>query len=301
MNHRIVPVRIFVLLMLCASTSLTGCTTLALSHWNWKSDHKYATAKKPAIEIVALWEASEGKGVDGKPTRGFAGQLLFFQHNNTSPVYVKGEVYVDLYDEQGNLVAPNKPIHQYKFDSGAWQVHAVESTLGPAYQVFIPYVRKGRDQVECALRVKLVQKDAPEIYSRMISVKLDGNTPESKEESVVQNAQKTAGEQTDSEIEVDTLARRESGKRLEISPQNKLRQLKRALEENSEIQQVKAEAPAPVEDERDERIRRLEQQLGELLNQQNRATQASYQTTSQQSSSVQPVRYQQFRLNGAEQ
>ncbi|WP_417381043.1 hypothetical protein [Gimesia sp.] len=299
MTHLIVPVRLFVLLMLCASTSLTGCTSLALSQWGLNKDHKFATAKKPAFEIVALWEPAEGKGVDGMPTRGFAGQLLFFQHNNTSPVYVKGEVYVNLYDDQGDADAQKNPIHQYKFDSGAWQVHAVESTLGPAYQVFIPYVRKGRDQAECALRVQLTQKDAPEIFSRMISVKLDGKTPQVTQETVVQTP---AAQQTEKiKVEVDTLARRESGKSLELSSEHKLRQLKRALEESNQIQQVSAESASPIEDKRDERIHRLEQQLGELLNQQNRTTQAGYQTSSQQLPQEQPIRYQQFRLNDSEQ
>ncbi|WP_232097178.1 hypothetical protein [Gimesia maris] len=292
------PVQPFLFLMLCATTSFTGCTSLALSHWGLKKDHQYATAKKPAIEIVALWEPAEGKGVDGMPTRGFAGQLLFFQHNNTSPVYVKGEVYVNLYDDQGNATEQKNPIHQYKFDSGAWQVHAVESTLGPAYQVFIPYVRKGRDQAECALRVQLTQKDAPEIFSRMISVKLDGKTPQATQESV---AQTTTKQPEKIKVEVDTLARRESGKSLELSPEHKLRKLKRDLEDSSQIQQVGAQTATPVVDERDERIHRLEQQLGELLNQQNRSTQASYQTISPQPSSEQPIRYQQFRLNSTEQ
>ncbi|QDT93525.1 hypothetical protein [Gimesia algae] len=298
MKHLIVPVRLFVFLMLCASTSLTGCTSLALSQWGLNKDHKFATAKKPAFEIVALWEPAEGKGVDGMPTRGFAGQLLFFQHNNTSPVYVKGEVYVNLYDDQGEAATQQNPIHQYKFDSGAWQVHAVESTLGPAYQVFIPYVRKGRDQAECALRVQLTQKDAPEIFSRMISVKLDGKTPQVTQETVAQTPA-TQSEKTN--VSVDTLARRESGKALELSPEHKLRQLKRALEESSQIEQVSAESAAPVEDKRDERIHRLEQQLGELLNQQNRTIQAGYQTSSQQRPPEQPKRYQQFRLNSSEQ
>lgn len=298
MKHLIVPVRTFLFLMLCASTSFTGCTSLALSHWGLKKDHQYATAKKPAIEIVALWEPAEGKGVDGMPTRGFAGQLLFFQHNNTSPVYVKGEVYVNLYDDQGNATEQKNPIHQYKFDSGAWQVHAVESTLGPAYQVFIPYVRKGRDQAECALRVQLTQKDAPDIFSRMISVKLDGKTPQATQESVVQTPT-TQPEKI--KVEVDTLARRESGKSLELSAEHKLRKLKHELEESSQIQQVSAESATPVEDKRDERIHRLEQQLGELLNQQNQPTQAGYQTPGQQLPQEQPIRYQQFHLNSSEQ
>ncbi|WP_299463174.1 hypothetical protein [uncultured Gimesia sp.] len=294
MNHLTITVRTLLTLLLF-STSVTGCTSLALSSWNWKTAKNFATPKKPAVEIVALWEPAEGKGVDGLPTRGFAGQILFFQHNNSSPVYAKGEVMVYLYDDQGDLKEQSKPLHQYKFDSGAWQVHAVESTLGPAYQVFIPYVRKGRDQAECALRVQLTQKDAPDIYSRMISVKLEGKTPQVTEESLTQQPEQKAK----ANVEVDTLARRETGKRLELSSKHKQSQLRSSEADLNRIQQVKAEVMEPVVDERDERIRQLESQMYRLLND---PKQLPAERSRQYTADAIPTEsggYRQFRLNDA--
>tara|TARA_R110002111_G_scaffold262613_1_gene339474 strand:- start:59141 stop:60034 length:894 start_codon:yes stop_codon:yes gene_type:complete len=295
MNHLTMPVRSLLMLLLF-STSVTGCTSLALSSWNWKTAKNHASLKKPAVEIVALWEPAEGKGVDGLPTRGFAGQILFFQHNNSSPVYVKGEVLVYLYDDQGDLKEQSKPLHQYKFDAGAWQVHAVESTLGPAYQVFIPYVRKGRDQAECALRVQLTQKDAPDIYSRMISVKLEGKTPQAKAQSLTQQQPE---QKAKANVEVDTLARRETGKPLELSSKHKQSQLKRTEKDLNQIQQVNAEVIEPVTDERDERIRQLESQMFRLLNDpKHQPVERSRQNTAD-AIPTDSGGYRQFRLNGA--
>tara|TARA_R110002095_G_scaffold173591_5_gene150975 strand:+ start:306 stop:1205 length:900 start_codon:yes stop_codon:yes gene_type:complete len=297
MNHLITPVRSLLILLLL-STSVTGCTSLALSSWNWKTAKNFATPKKPAVEIVALWEPAEGKGVDGLPTRGFAGQILFFQHNNSSPVYAKGEVMVYLYDDRGDLKEQSKPLHQYKFDSGAWQVHAVESTLGPAYQVFIPYVRKGRDQAECALRVQLTQKDAPDIYSRMISVKLDGKTPQVTEQSLTQQTSEPKAK-TISNVEVETLARRETGKRLELSSKQKQSLLKRATEDLNQIQQVKAEVMEPAIDERDERIRQLESQMYRLLNDPKPLPAERNRPETAEAIRTESGSYRQFRLNDA--
>lgn len=291
MNHLIMPVRSLLMLLLF-STSVTGCTSLALSSWNWNTAKHFATPKKPAVEIVALWEPAEGKGVDGLPTRGFAGQILFFQHNNSSPVYIKGDVMVYLYDDQGDLKEQSKPLHQYKFDAGAWQVHAVESSLGPAYQVFIPYVRKGRDQAECALRVQLTQQGSGDIYSRMISVKLEGKTPQPTEPSLVQ--QKPVLKEN---VLVETLARRERGKRLELSSELLDSRVKHVPEQQNQIQQVKAEISEPESDARDQRIRRLEQQLNRLLNEESQAPDQRLTTSNRNSAPTQSPGYRQFRLN----
>ncbi|MCA9015224.1 MAG: hypothetical protein KDA77_07810 [Planctomycetaceae bacterium] len=297
MNHLIMPVR-FLLMLILFSSSLSGCTSLALSSWNWKTAKNFASPHKPAVEIVALWEPAEGKGVDGLPTRGFAGQLLFFQHNNSSPVYVKGEVLVYLYDDQGELKEQSKPLHQYKFDSGAWQVHAVESTLGPAYQVFIPYVRKGRDQAECALRVQLSQPGSADIYSRMISVKLEGKTPQPAEQPLVQ--EKPVLKEN---VLVETLARREKGKRLELSAELMESKAKQVAEQQNQIQQVNAEISEPESDEREERIRRLEQQLSLLLNEQKQPPVEQLNSLNQNSASATtpPSGYRQFRLNAPQE
>lgn len=296
MQHSIRSTRYFVICLLCFCP-LTGCSSLALSTWSWRNVNQFATAKKPAVEVVALWEPAEGKGLDGLPTRGFAGQLLFFQHQNSSPVYVKGEVMIYLYDDQGQLDEQSKPIHQFKFDSGAWQVHAVESTLGPAYQIFIPYVRKGKDQSECALRVKLTQKDSPDIYSRMISVKLDGKKPADKPEPLVQLPPPSP--KAEEVVKVETLARRERGKRLELAAE--LKEAAAKPEKSSVIQQVSAETTEATEDERDARIRRLEQQLHQLLQEQPQAKAVAEPQMQQNQAEIpqtSPAPYRQFRLSG---
>ena len=295
MNQLVMPVRYLVMLLMI-STSTTGCTSLAVSNWEWMSAKKFATPKKPVIEILALWEPAEGKGVDGMPTRGFSGQIMFFQHNNSSPIYAKGEVMIHLYDDQGDLEQQSKPLHQYKFDAGAWQVHAIDSTLGPAYQVFIPYVRKGRNKVECGLRVQLSQKNAPEIYSRMISVKLEGKNPDVTQQTVIQEQPAAKAK-----VAVDTLARRESGKQLELSPEHEQSRQERATKKQQEIQQVMAEVIEPIVDERDERIRQLEDQMTHLLNDQKRQSSKGVRHSDLNVSPTKAAGYRKFRLNGPEE
>lgn len=295
MNNLLKPVCALVMLLL-VSTSITGCTSLAVTNWNWMSPKKFATAKKPVIEILALWEPAEGKGVDGMPTRGFSGQIMFFQHGNSSPVYAKGEVMIHLYDDQGDLKEQSKPLHQYKFESGAWQVHAADSTLGPSYQVFIPYVRKGRKQVECALRVQLSQENAPEIYSSMISVKLDGTTPKESKQTLAQQKPNAK-----SKVTVDTLARRESGKQLVISSEHQPSRQTHPDTVQQEIQQVMAEVIEPVVDERDDRIRQLEAQMQSLLNAPKQQTANGIRHSDFNAPPANPAAYRKFRLNGPQE
>lgn len=294
MDYLIMPFRYVMILFL--STLVTGCASIDLTSWDWKMKHQFATPKKPVYEIVALWEPAEGKGVDGMPTRGFAGQLLFFQHNNPSPVYVKGGVMIHLFDDQGDLEDQTKPIHQYKFDSGAWQAHAVESTLGPGYQVFIPYVRKGRIQTECALRVQLTQQRASDVYSRMVSVKLEGTTPETRQPSLTQNQQHFEAK---GQIEVDTLARRETGKRLELSREHKQIKFNDSEQRQELIQQTKAESLKPVLDDRDERIRQLENQMARLLDDQRQQSKERFRNSENESIPANSTSYRKFRLSGS--
>ena len=54
-----------------------GCASLQLL--NFKTEKvPTADAQHPAIEILAVWQAAEGPGLGGFPTRGFAGQIFFF-------------------------------------------------------------------------------------------------------------------------------------------------------------------------------------------------------------------------------
>src|SRR5690606_19225612 len=47
-------------------------------------------------------------------------------------------------------------------------------SLGSAYQVFVPYVRKGPWQAHCALRVRFTPKEGRPIFSDLVHVTLPG-------------------------------------------------------------------------------------------------------------------------------
>ncbi len=172
--------RTVVLLLFAAvfSSPLIGCTTFDLSKWKQKPVPK-ADAKDPAVEILAIWQPAEGRGANGVPTRGFAGQILFFTRRHESPVEVNGDVRIYLFDDRGTVAEQSKPIHQYDFQADAWKTHLQISALGPSYQVFIPYPRTDGYQARCSLRVKLQPSDSPVIFSETANIVLSGPQLES--------------------------------------------------------------------------------------------------------------------------
>lgn len=154
----------------------SGCTSLpAFSKLvTKKKTSPVASAEHPVVECICLWEAGEGTGLDGLPCRGFAGQILFFARGYSEPVRVDGDVTVYLFDDQGTPDEQGKPLHQYQFDSEAFQAFRTETNLGSAYQLFIPYPRKGTHRASCSLRVKVSPPYGNPVYSRMATVLLSG-------------------------------------------------------------------------------------------------------------------------------
>jgi hypothetical protein len=146
-----------------------GCGSLDL---NLAGRHQMEDAA--VREIVCLWEAAEGVGLDGLPARGFAGQIMFFKPGRDVPVRVDGDVRIYVFDDQGTIEEQSRPLHQFDFPSAAWQTFVHDTNLGPAYQVFIPYTRKGRNYTECAVRVRFTAQDRLPVYSKMASVALPG-------------------------------------------------------------------------------------------------------------------------------
>jgi hypothetical protein len=131
--------------------------------------------ERNVVKVVALWEAAHGKGMDGKNCRGFAGQVLFFGPKVETGVQVHGTVRITLYDEYDPEAEEEpEPLHQFEFTPEAWDVHRGEGTLGHSYSVFVPYVNKHRNQVNCALRVDLVQDDGHVVSSRETEILLPG-------------------------------------------------------------------------------------------------------------------------------
>jgi hypothetical protein len=151
-----------------------GCTSLALV--NWKNEKIPNTdAQHPAIEILAIWQASEGPGPKGIPVRGFAGQIFFFtQDRAQKPVAVDGTARIYLFDDHGSVEEQARPLHQYDFDRASWAGHLQNSKLGPTYGVFIPYPRNDYHQAVCSLRIRFTAPKTRPLYSQSSTIALPG-------------------------------------------------------------------------------------------------------------------------------
>lgn len=160
---------------LIALLALSGCTTTSLfSKFTNKQKFPKATAANPAVRCLCLWEPAEGTGVDNLPARGVSGQIFFFTRGGASAVEVDGDVRIYLFDDQGSAEVQAQPLHQFDFMAGTWQAHLTSTQFGPAYQLFVPYSRKGRHQAELALRVRLTPSSGSPLYSDIANVVLPG-------------------------------------------------------------------------------------------------------------------------------
>jgi hypothetical protein len=117
-----------------------GCASMQLL--NLKTDKiAMADAEHPAIEVLAVWQAAEGPGIGGIPTRGFAGQIFFFTQDRAAPVAVDGKARIYVFDDHGSAEQQARPLRQFDFDRQSWTAHLQSSKLGPTYGVFIPFFR----------------------------------------------------------------------------------------------------------------------------------------------------------------
>jgi hypothetical protein len=152
----------------CASTQFFGFKNVKFEK---------ADAKNPAVEILALWQATEGPGPTGVPTRGFAGEVFFFTQAKPVPVMVEGKARIYLFDDRGTVKQQARPIREYDFDTASWSAHCHSSSLGPGYAVFIPYPRDDFHQAACSLRIRFTPTVGPTIYSPTATVVLPGPPP----------------------------------------------------------------------------------------------------------------------------
>ncbi len=158
-----------------ALLAITGCSTTSLfSKFAPKDKFAKATPQNPAVRCLCLWEPSEGTGADNKPSRGVSGQIFFFTRGQASSVEVEGDVRVFLFDDFGVADAQAQPLHQFDFLAGSWQAHVTSTQFGPAYQLFVPYSRKGHHQAELAVRVRLTPPSGSPLFSEIAKVTLPG-------------------------------------------------------------------------------------------------------------------------------
>ena len=142
---------------------------------------RYATPDNPAVEVVGLWQPTEGRDAKGMPARGVSGQILFFTARGGEPVAVRGDVKIYLFADVGTAEERKTPIHEFNFSADAWGTHLERGALGPAYSVFIPYTRPETHQVKVSVRVRFTATDSPAgggpVFSEAATAILPGPPP----------------------------------------------------------------------------------------------------------------------------
>ncbi len=180
--------------------NFVGCATL---QFPWEKSVPHASSRNPVVQIVCLWEPSEGKDPEGKSCRGFAGQIIFLGNKGGTPVAVSGLVRVKEFDQFSGSADDAQPFHQFDFDKKSWDTHMHQGTLGPTYNVFIPYMRKGNHDAHCELLVEFTPADrGPPVMSTVTPLLLRGKytakeTAAAKESaSMIQHAPQLASDQS---------------------------------------------------------------------------------------------------------
>ncbi|MCA9074543.1 MAG: hypothetical protein KDA93_05885 [Planctomycetaceae bacterium] len=170
--------------ILCLTLLLAGCSSFDTSSLLGRSKFVEAGPKNPVVDVVCLWEPAEGRGLDNLPARGFAGQLLFLTRGTAEPAKIEGEIRVYVFDDQGIPEEQSKPLHQYDFKGQAFSQYLCETNMGAAYQLFIPYPRKGSHEAKCAIRVRYTPADGGSpVYSKMADLTLPGAKPKETADS----------------------------------------------------------------------------------------------------------------------
>ena len=241
--------------------STVGCATLHFPHVDLRS--RKATARNPVTKVVCLWEPAEGRDPKGNPCHGFAGQILFL-NSSSLPVSAEGDVRIYLFDNQGTVEEQSEPLHKFDFDSGAWAQHYNYGTLGPAYNVFIPYMRQGTYEATCALRLRLTPKQGPAVFSEMASIELisfHGSTkPVSKKSEADSRVEAATAE------DLTSVNKRRRTTTISLNPNGAVESP--VTESGNEIQLAGyEEQPRPLTSN-DSKIAQLEQMVKELREQQ---------------------------------
>ena len=163
--------------LLAAAVLLTGCTSLTNSAARTLSG-KFTKTPRPhageLAEVLTLWQPGEGRTADGLPSRGFAGQILFFKPGSADPTAVDADIVVYVFDDAGDDTEQREPLHRFHFSSEALQKYLRPSEVGVGYQLFLPYTREGDHHAVCSLRVVAQPRSGSRIMSPAADVTLHG-------------------------------------------------------------------------------------------------------------------------------
>ncbi|MCA9097837.1 MAG: hypothetical protein KDA36_05610, partial [Planctomycetaceae bacterium] len=179
---RLIQQAVLGLLVIGMISGGTGCAMLPALGTGETFGMKWPGAKvtpheapnNPVVKVLSIWQPASGVDPEGKSARGFAGQIMFFTGREQAISIVEGGVKIYIFDDQGSVEQQVKPIHIWEFKPEVWRALKVDSQMGPTYQVFIPYTRKGTHEANCSLRLKYEPLTGTPVPSEMVNVTLPG-------------------------------------------------------------------------------------------------------------------------------
>ena len=124
--------------LVLAVAILSGCQSGSLSKltptlpnsitrlWGVDNDMRWADKGNPAVRCVCLWQPADGTW-EGRPSRGFGGQVFFLDRDTARPIAVNGDVRIHVFDNFGPRKDHGKPVHTFDFTKGAWNAFLVKT------------------------------------------------------------------------------------------------------------------------------------------------------------------------------
>jgi hypothetical protein len=155
-----------------------GCTSL--DEQAAEPEAIVETPAATAVRCLCLWQEGEADDHEGRQSRGFAGQVYFFDASDASPIVVRGDLRVFVFDDVGTEEEQARPIEEFDLVSNSLQGFLTTSQIGPAYQIYVPYPRVGRHEANCSLRLRLTQPDGSRVFSEMVQIHLAGTKREDR-------------------------------------------------------------------------------------------------------------------------
>jgi len=191
--------RLFRIVAVAATFALAGCAMPDVFKLSSKDDVPKAGPKNPVIRILGLWEPAEGT-LQGKSTRGFSSQIMFFSQNSDLAAEVDGDVVIYVFDDYGTAEEQAIPFDEYRIEAAALVAHMGKGPLGATYAIFVPYRRPGSHEAKCSLRLRFTPKGGQPVYSGMMNVVLPGEKKQ-KDDAAPQDGDD--GTTTEARLEVD--------------------------------------------------------------------------------------------------
>lgn len=190
------------LLLACLLLASSGCSYRKGERWKFAGwDVRKAVGMSPSkpkpetpTRLVTTWTEAVHNRAGETPKRGFGGRLAFFKNGSEDPVRVEGQLVIYAFDESGEDPYRTEPTKRYIFPAEQLTVYESDSTLGPTYNIWLPWDQAGGIERKISLIARFEPKDGPIIVGEQTRHLLSGSSPDSASRQLASTVQPGPGQ-----------------------------------------------------------------------------------------------------------